>query len=83
MWTAEEWRPINGETPRGQNILLWGEQDEQSKDCGVRMNGKIVFVGYWDEIDSAWCSVGSHWTGPFFNVTHWMPLGGGPEGGGR
>lgn len=66
-----EWRDI-ATAPELANILLFGAST--GPECGVRYDSRVVFVGYWDHIDQAWCAVGSHWDGPFFAPTHWMPL---------
>lgn len=31
-------------------------------------------VGYWDEIDEAWCPVGATWKGPWIEPTDWQAL---------
>lgn len=70
MWG--EWQDIET-APDGQHLLLYGSQ-KAGNDDGVRYSGPIVFSGYFDEVDDAWCAHGSTWLGPFFEPTHWMPL---------
>ena len=67
---ANEWQPIES-APRDAHILLYGPMEPHDQ-LGSR--GPMIFSGYWDVIDSAWCSTGSTWTGPFYTPTHWMPL---------
>ncbi len=57
--------------PRDRTILLLGTQDDHPD---VNVKGEIVFSGYWDSIDEAWCSTGSTWLGPFYHPTLWQPL---------
>jgi hypothetical protein len=66
-----DWRPIKSAPKDGTFILLFGNQHKHNL---VNFGGKIVFSGYWDAIDSAWCSHGSTAMGPFYSPTHWMPL---------
>ena len=67
-----EWQPIETAPKTGKAVLLYGATQEDSNN--VRYLTKVVFSGYWEPLDSAWCAHGSHWDGPFFDVTHWMPL---------
>jgi hypothetical protein len=65
------WRPVDRDTPRNKRLLLFGTMRPYD---GLRVIGPEVFSGYWDEIDQGWCGNGSTWEGPFYDVTHWMPL---------
>jgi hypothetical protein len=58
--------------PKDQHLLLYGEQKPSS--AGVTYNGPLVFSGYWDDVDSAWCAHGTTFNGPFFRATHWQLL---------
>lgn len=71
-----QWQSIET-APKDMQILLFGSQTKH--DSGVRFKGDFVFSGYWDDIDSAWCSTGSTERGPWFNPSHWMPLPLGPR----
>lgn len=72
MIAAEDkWRPIET-APRNRSVLLFGKM--RPHEMFGSTEKLMVFSGYWDEIDTAWCSTGSTWTGPFFEPTHWMPL---------
>ena len=66
-----DWQPIDT-APQYRSILLFGRQCDG--DAPVRHTSPVVFSGYWDDVDGAWCAHGSSWEGPFFKVTHWMPL---------
>lgn len=68
-----QWQPIET-APKHLDLLLFGEQKPGSVNCGVFYADPMIFVGYWDEIDGAWCATGTTWLGPFFNATHWMHL---------
>lgn len=61
-----EWQPIETAPMTGEPVLLYGKT--------VYYANPIVFSGYWERLDESWCAHGSHWDGPFFDVTHWMPL---------
>lgn len=65
-----EWLPIES-APKDRHVLLCGTQEPFN---GLDMTGVLVFSGYWDACDQAWCSTGSLWNGPFYTPTHWMPL---------
>jgi hypothetical protein len=65
------WKRINKDTPRDRHLLLIGTQIHHNS---VNIKGEIVFSGYWDEIDGGWCSTGSTWEGPFYNVRLWANL---------
>lgn len=62
--------------PRDKMVLLFGEQKPHEF---VNFSEPLVFSGYWDVIDEAWCSTASSWSGPFYKPTHWMPLPEAPE----
>lgn len=64
------WQPIET-APKDRHVLLFGKQNPMSV---LRTDGSLVFTGYWDAMDDAWCSSGSTWEGPFYEPTHWMPL---------
>lgn len=66
-----DWKPIETAPKDGQSILLFGLQEPHSD---LRCSEPIVFTGYWDDIDSAWCGTASTWTGPFYRPSHWQPL---------
>lgn len=67
-----EWQSIDT-APKDKNILLFGAQREPF-NCGIRYVDPLIFSGYWDTIDGAWCAHGTTYHGPFFHATHWMPL---------
>jgi len=62
------WRGIESAPRDGTHVLLWGKQLPHE---AVFVDVPLVFVGYWDSIDEAWCSVGSTWSGPFYAPTDW------------
>lgn len=66
-----EWKPIKT-APKDKHILLFGGQKPPFN--GVHYYDPLVFSGYWDSIDGAWCAHGTTFNGPFFHATHWMPL---------
>lgn len=66
-----DWLPIET-APKDEPVLLFGMTVPGSKM--VRFKKPVVFSGYWSDIDGIWCAHGSHWNGPFFEPTHWMPL---------
>jgi hypothetical protein len=66
-----EWNPIET-APRDRHLLLYGRQLEPHD--AVTYKEALVFSGYWDSLDQAWCSTASAWTGPFFDPTHWADL---------
>lgn len=67
-----QWRDIET-APKDGNALLYGVQLDHHADQ-VHYQGPLIFTGYWDAIDEAWCATGSTWEGPFFEPSHWMPL---------
>ena len=67
------WKPISSAPVNGQRVLLYGAT-EADNPCGVNYREPIVFAGYFCKIDESWCAVGSQYSGPFFEPTHWMPL---------
>lgn len=67
------WLPIKS-APKVHPLLLFGTVKPgpgHTPDHPVR---PIRAVGYWDEIDEAWCLSDTPWSGPFFEPTHWRPL---------
>jgi hypothetical protein len=70
------WRPIET-APKDRHLLLFGGQKPPFR--GVTYYDPLVFSGYWDSIDQAWCAHGSTAEGPFFHATHWQPLPAVPE----
>ena len=70
-----EWRPIET-APRDAVIMLFGLLDPHPSDreAHAQLDRPKRFTGYWDEVDEAWCPVGSTWTGPWIIPTHWLPL---------
>jgi hypothetical protein len=66
-----DWNPIET-APKDRSLLLFGEM--KPFDGLIGLDGPIIFTGYWDSIDEAWCSSGSTWLGPFYRPTHWQPL---------
>ena len=73
----DEWQPIETAS-KCDTLLLFGTMLPHHE---LSIAGAFIFTGYWDEIDSSWCSTGSTWTGPFFKATHWMPLPAAPKEG--
>ncbi|HAC01577.1 MAG TPA: hypothetical protein DCF67_08925 [Brevundimonas sp.] len=72
---AVEWRPIET-APRDAVIMLFGLLDPHPSDreAHAQLDRPKRFTGYWDEVDEAWCPVGSTWEGPWIIPTHWLPL---------
>lgn len=68
---AGGWMPIDS-APKDGPILLYGITAPEERM--VRYKSRVVFSGYWSHPDENWCAHGSHWDGPFFDVTHWKPL---------
>jgi hypothetical protein len=66
-----DWQPIET-APKDAPVLLFGMTNPDERM--VRFKKPVVFSGYWESLDEAWCAHGSHWDGPFFQPTHWMPL---------
>lgn len=66
-----EWQPIETAPRDGTQVLLFGKQDPHEM---VNFTGPLIFSGYHDVVDDAWCSTGTTWQGPFYTATHWMPL---------
>jgi hypothetical protein len=64
-----DWQTIDS-APKDRGILLYGTQAYPMPELNLK--GPLVFSGYWDSIDEAWCASGSTWAGPFFDCTHWM-----------
>lgn len=62
--------------PKDKLILLFGELTHTK---GFNVNGPVVTSGYWDEIDQAFCTTASNFTGPFVIVTHWQHLPNPPQ----
>lgn len=75
----DDWTRITRDTPapKDRRLLLFGKTVEGSRM--VRQIVPIVFTGYWDVGDEAWCSTGSHWDGPFWDVTHFKEIPEGPK----
>lgn len=70
-----EWRDIET-APRDAVIMLFGLLDPHPSDreAHAQLDKPKRFTGYWDEVDEAWCPVGSTWEGPWIIPTHWLPL---------
>lgn len=70
-----EWRAIET-APKDGVILLYGLLDPHPDDreLHAQLDKPRRVTGFWDDVDEAWCPVGSTWTGPWFEPTHWMPL---------
>lgn len=66
-----EWKPIET-APKDAAVLLFGKTAPEERM--VICSKPVVFSGYWSRLDESWCASGSHWDGPFFEPTHWMPL---------
>lgn len=66
-----DWRPISS-APKDAYVMLYGPQIPNTG--GVSFSGPLVFSGYWDPLDEAWCAHGSDWAGPWFRPTHWAEL---------
>lgn len=64
------WQPI-ASAPKDKRILLYGTMMPFE---GLSFNGPVIFSGYWDEIDEAWCGTTTTYDGPFFRATHWQSL---------
>lgn len=75
-----EWRDI-ATAPKDDVILLFGLLDPHpsDRDAHAQLDKPKRFTGYWDDIDDAWCPVGSTWTGPWIIPTHWLPLPSAPN----
>lgn len=69
------WQPIET-ADKARPLMLYGKlrphPDYEQLYSNLDKNTRCV--GFWDEIDEAWCPVGSTWTGPWFEPTHWQPL---------
>lgn len=79
-----EWQDIET-APKDAVILLYGllEPHPDDVDLYANLDSPKRVAGYWDEIDGAWCPVGSTFEGPWFNPTHWQPLPAPPQDQGR
>lgn len=75
------WQDIST-APKDEVILLYGLLDPHptERHLHTRLDEPKRFTGYWDEIDDAWCPVGSTWEGPWIEPTHWIPLPAAPTG---
>ena len=65
------WKDIATAPKDGTSILLFGLPTKTGETTFSR---PVRLTGYWDEIDSSWCSTTADWTGPFVDATHWQPL---------
>lgn len=72
---VDEWRPIETAS-KDAVLLLYGllEPHPDERHLYADLGRPCRCAGFWDEIDEAWCPVGSTWEGPWFKPTHWMPL---------
>lgn len=71
-----EWQPIET-APKGEGVLLlFGIIDPCEM---LNWHKPVQFVGYWDHIDGAWCTMATTFNGPFAQPTHWQPLPPPPE----
>lgn len=70
-----EWMDIET-APKDELILLYGylEPHPDSREMYANLHRPKRAVGYWCEIDEAWCPVGSTWVGPWFKPSHWQAL---------
>lgn len=75
------WQDIST-APKDEVILLYGLLDPHptERHLHARLEEPKRFTGYWDDVDDAWCPVGSTWEGPWIEPTHWMPLPAAPTG---
>ena len=73
--TNEGWQGIEG-APRDDVVLLYGKLRPHPDNEYLYADLDMICrcAGYWDQIDEAWCPVGSTWQGPWLEPTHWMPL---------
>jgi hypothetical protein len=72
-----EWKRLGKRIPSGR-LLLYGKTSH-ANPSGVSIKKEVIFTGYYDEIDRSWCADGSHWDGPFFDVTHYAEIPEGPS----
>lgn len=74
------WLPIET-APKDGLILLYGllEPHPDAAQLYGNLDRPTRVTGYWDEIDGAWCPMGSTWEGPWFHPTHWQHLPTPPE----
>ena len=70
-----DWQPIET-AEKTLPLMLFGFLDPHpdSRELYGHLDRPTRAVGYWDEIDEAWCVTGSTWVGPWFKPTHWQPL---------
>ncbi len=76
--TADEWRgmfesawqDIATAKQDGTTLLLYGTQRPHDMPSARR---PLVFTGYWNSNDGAWCGTSSTWSGPFYDCTKWQP----------
>ena len=71
------WLPITT-APKDMHVLLYGKIRRASLE--LSLPNAVAVIGYWDEIDGAWCVTTATWAGPFVDATHWMPLPEPPKG---
>jgi len=38
------------------------------------LSSNVWHVGYWDNVDHAWCVTGATWLGPWIEAIGWAPL---------
>lgn len=70
------WQPIETAPKDGSGVLLFGMPTHTGE---VTFSNKVRVTGYWDAIDSSWCSTTADWSGPFIEATHWQPLPAPPD----
>lgn len=72
------WNPIST-APKDRLIILFGPLIGQAV-TEEHPKGTIRAIGYWDDIDGAWCLSTTSWVGPFIDATHWLPCPDRPSG---